>query len=744
MAGLRRKLVHVKNYLRDEGPLRNVLLELRTMPAAWTNLIKARNRSLHEIAKWAELQTVPLCSFLADMGKQEVDFNSALGDYLAGYIKFTQFWEDILRCRRALNQTREALKKAKDKEEQAKKKLKEAERKDGKKSPKPVEKADSDVSVTSSKSPRLERHKSSLEAARDTLARLEEDVQELTAEEEALTISTQQEIHDKLRRAYYVLATSRMELFHHLSLLQETILTSVANLNQVSGLGEQEGDFAYAPFGEPVGPHIYQHWHHGNELKKNLEIEREAARAALESERNRRQRDLLASQEQHEKVLEDLRQQFQVNKSELDATLSSVKADSAQHAALLEEQLHKYASENAVVKQQLVTLQEGVLRLLLDQAKGGILEASEASRENPSALLLKRIGTLQELLPQLTQEMSSKTDFVLVSGAFGRAVTTTVLAAMALAPALTLEVSQKLLAEINHLTEASTVFMNCCCEKFSAQPSANVGAESKLEASLQRLADLATTLTINEDLSSDESKAMTSAQQAITDALSLIAKMREDTKKLYTDHQLEINLELLDRAEKMITHARDVIDASTVLRKKIKTEGGSNAETALKLRKWSLGFNHAVDAVVDGTPLMLECMRQVLNGKGRFEELQVATKQISACSAQLMASLRASQQSKAEKTVIESETDHLIMTSHSVLTATRQVQNYHISKEVLQNDIGSLNATQMQALLMSTKVQVLKLEADLEKERAKLRKLQKMCYGDSKGTSDDETDETDT
>lgn len=45
----------------------------------------------------------------------------------------------------------------------------------------------------------------------------------------------------------------------------------------------------------------------------------------------------------------------------------------------------------------------------------------------------------------------------------------------------------------------------------------------------------------------------------------------------------------------------------------------------------------AVNNIVDAAPLWLECLRQITKGKGKHEEMQVATRQISACSAQLVA-----------------------------------------------------------------------------------------------------------
>ena len=78
----------------------------------------------------------------------------------------------------------------------------------------------------------------------------------------------------------------------------------------------------------------------------------------------------------------------------------------------------------------------------------------------------------------------------------------------------------------------------------------------------------------------------------------------------------------------------------------------------------------ALDTIVDGTPLWLECIRQVIRPPFlKHEELQVASRDISASSAQLTAFVKNQGLAAHGADTVVSSAEHLTKSSHTVRAA---------------------------------------------------------------------------
>lgn len=118
---------------------------------------------------------------------------------------------------------------------------------------------------------------------------------------------------------------------------------------------------------------------------------------------------------------------------------------------------------------------------------------------------------------------------------------------------------------------------------------------------------------------------------------------------------------------------------------------------------------------------------KVVNGKGKFEELIVYSKDIAASTAQLVAASRVKARPKSEKLTalkgaskkVTEATGGVVATAHSFLDR-KKAEGF----EYLQN----LSLTQAKRQEMECQVRALELEKELETERNRLAELRKLHY----------------
>lgn len=124
---------------------------------------------------------------------------------------------------------------------------------------------------------------------------------------------------------------------------------------------------------------------------------------------------------------------------------------------------------------------------------------------------------------------------------------------------------------------------------------------------------------------------------------------------------------------------------------------------------------------------MVDAADLVVQGKGKFEELMVCSREIAASTAQLVAASKV----KANKGSLN--LTQLQQASRGVNQATAAVVASTISgksqiEETDSMDFSSMTLTQIKRQEMDSQVRVLELENDLQKERQKLGELRKKHY----------------
>ena len=223
---------------------------------------------------------------------------------------------------------------------------------------------------------------------------------------------------------------------------------------------------------------------------------------------------------------------------------------------------------------------------------------------------------------------------------------------------------------------------------------------------------------------------VSAAQQSIMDGIKLFEKLLAQTKATESGRLLEVNEQLLGIGLKLQEAMRNVINAAEGMRASLLRGKGaqSDDEFNAKHESWFGALTTSVDAVVDGNPLLMEAVRCVLSRKGKHEELQVASRTITAAVAQLAALSRTKvvQEGSAVAQVTKS-CAAVIDVGTNLLAAARESQDLALAS-VLMEDFDELTSNQIKRLTMATQVNVLKLEKEVEREREKLGRLRRMNY----------------
>lgn len=220
------------------------------------------------------------------------------------------------------------------------------------------------------------------------------------------------------------------------------------------------------------------------------------------------------------------------------------------------------------------------------------------------------------------------------------------------------------------------------------------------------------------------------AQQSILDAIKLFEKLLAQSKATETGRLLEVNEQLLSTALRLQEAMRNVMNSATGMRQALeKTKGSqSDDEFNLKHESWFAALTTSVDAVASGNPGLMESIRCVMNRSGKHEELQVATRSITAAVAQLSALTKTKGMgNESAQELVTKYCASVIEIGSELLAAARESQDLALAS-VLMEDFTELTANQAKRLTMATQVNVLKLEKQLESEREKLGRLRKLQY----------------
>jgi len=219
--------------------------------------------------------------------------------------------------------------------------------------------------------------------------------------------------------------------------------------------------------------------------------------------------------------------------------------------------------------------------------------------------------------------------------------------------------------------------------------------------------------------------------QLVADASARIEEMLSMSRKKHTGVQLEVNQRILDSCNDLMKAIRELILKSKDLQDEIVAEGKGTAsakEFYKRHHKWTEGLLSAAKSVGWGASILVDAADKVVERKGKFEELVVASNEIAASTAQLVAASRVKASKNSERL------SKLMRASKGVSEATANVVTMVKSGAEMTEDAktvpdySKLTLTQAKRLEMDSQVRMLELETSLDKERQKLGRLRKAHY----------------
>ncbi|KAI0440752.1 ANTH domain-containing protein [Xylaria telfairii] len=224
---------------------------------------------------------------------------------------------------------------------------------------------------------------------------------------------------------------------------------------------------------------------------------------------------------------------------------------------------------------------------------------------------------------------------------------------------------------------------------------------------------------------------LSKAADAIAAAAARLAKLRNKPRDGYSTYELKVNDTILDAALAITNAIAQLIKAATATQQEIVQAGrGSSSRTAFykKNNRWTEGLISAAKAVASSTNTLIETADGVISGRNSPEQLIVASNDVAASTAQLVAA------SRVKAGFMSKSQENLEQASKAVGAAcrslVRQVQNMikDRNQEEEAVDYSKLGAHEFKVREMEQQVEILQLENSLSAARHRLGEMRKISY----------------
>ncbi|KAH8703737.1 putative cytoskeleton assembly control protein Sla2 [Talaromyces proteolyticus] len=222
------------------------------------------------------------------------------------------------------------------------------------------------------------------------------------------------------------------------------------------------------------------------------------------------------------------------------------------------------------------------------------------------------------------------------------------------------------------------------------------------------------------------------AANAIDAAVARLAKLRNKPRDGYTTYELRVSDTILEAALAITSAIAELIKAATESQQEIVREGrGSSSRTAFykKNNRWTEGLISAAKAVATSTNRLIETADGVISGRNSPEQLIVASNDVAASTAQLVAA------SRVKATFMSKTQERLESASKAVGAAcrslVRQVQEIIAEKNKDEGDAvdySKLSGHEFKVQEMEQQVEILQLENALSRARTRLGEMRKISY----------------
>lgn len=177
-----------------------------------------------------------------------------------------------------------------------------------------------------------------------------------------------------------------------------------------------------------------------------------------------------------------------------------------------------------------------------------------------------------------------------------------------------------------------------------------INNNSEVQRDLQALSKLvdvfapkSTRIQTNGDLGDLVDQELNKTADAIDAAVQRLAKLKTKPRDGFSTYELKINDAILEAAIAVTGAIAELIKAATASQQEIVREGrGSSSKTAFykKNNRWTEGLISAAKAVASSTNTLIETADGVISGRNSPEQLIVASNDVAASTAQLVAASR--------------------------------------------------------------------------------------------------------
>ncbi|KAK9457832.1 ANTH domain-containing protein [Dipodascopsis uninucleata] len=242
-------------------------------------------------------------------------------------------------------------------------------------------------------------------------------------------------------------------------------------------------------------------------------------------------------------------------------------------------------------------------------------------------------------------------------------------------------------------------------------------------------------LTNGGDIGELVDRELSNAADAIAKASARLAQLMQKPKNPgLSSFDMKIHDAILAAAIAVTNAVAQLIKAATESQQEIVAQGkGSSTRTAFykKHNRWTEGLISAAKAVATSTNVLIETADGVINGNNSLEQLIVASNDVAASTAQLVAASRV-KASFMSKTQEKLEAASRAVNS-ACRTLVRQVQQI-LEQRGLGDEFGEkidyskLSSHEFKRTEMEQQVEILKLENELSTARKKLGEIRKVGY----------------
>ncbi|ORX86018.1 hypothetical protein K493DRAFT_319868 [Basidiobolus meristosporus CBS 931.73] len=237
----------------------------------------------------------------------------------------------------------------------------------------------------------------------------------------------------------------------------------------------------------------------------------------------------------------------------------------------------------------------------------------------------------------------------------------------------------------------------------------------------------------DEDLGDAVEREMRNAARVIEEANARLANlMNKPRNPEITATEYQVHSAILDSAMAMTSAIANLIRRATISQQEIVAEGkGSSSTTAFykKNNRWTEGLISAAKAVAVATNFLVEAADGVINGTHILEQLIVASNEVAAATAQLVAASRvkANMYSKTQEQ-LELASKAVTDASKNMVKAVKAIAAKQLEEQDTQLDLANMPKHEFKVKEMEQLMELNNLEIELTYARRKLAEMRRHGY----------------